>query len=365
MDGNRFSLHLGLVIVLGMSGCSGMSPYSAPPSHPFFMPTAEDAPRLASLAHELDRKALQCAEATNCEQVSFARGMLSLFENREAARASFRHVIEHNQASSLAQSSQLWLQVIESNQDANPLTEITAQFVRDWMELQLRERADQMSIASPPLQDLPRPRADPACARAAAALRRAEQITVGVLHQVAAAQQEVLARSIELWKADRLGETNVAAWLAMAGGTKDMFGANTFTSMGFEIRMTPVIVALALTTAQATETHAPAPHGAPAAHADEHEHGSELAQVKGAVDAILNANLRYMRTHAPGYFQRFADKQTPRATVVGPIPDADAADPHRGATDGRSALAGAELFPRAAVTLRRGGRRAGVGRRFG
>jgi putative ABC transport system permease protein len=43
-----------------------------------------------------------------------------------------------------------------------------------------------------------------------------------------------------------LGCIACAGWLALAGGTKDMFGANTFTTMGFEIRMTPVIVVLAL-----------------------------------------------------------------------------------------------------------------------
>ncbi|EEG09364.1 carbonic anhydrase [Pseudogulbenkiania ferrooxidans] len=76
-------------------------------------------------------------------------------------------------------------------------------------------------------------------------------------------------------------------------------------------------LALLIGTAQATESPSIAPQAAPTSvHADEHGHGSELAQVKGAVDAIVNANLRYMQTHAPGYFERFADKQTPRATVI-------------------------------------------------
>jgi ABC-type lipoprotein release transport system permease subunit len=37
-----------------------------------------------------------------------------------------------------------------------------------------------------------------------------------------------------------------AGWLAAAGNTKDMFGATTFTTMAFEIRLTPSIVALSL-----------------------------------------------------------------------------------------------------------------------
>ena len=43
-----------------------------------------------------------------------------------------------------------------------------------------------------------------------------------------------------------LGCAACAAWLALVGNTKDMFGASTFTTMGFEIRLTPLIVAWAL-----------------------------------------------------------------------------------------------------------------------
>jgi putative ABC transport system permease protein len=35
-------------------------------------------------------------------------------------------------------------------------------------------------------------------------------------------------------------------WLEVVSNTKDMFGASTFTTMAFEIRLTPAIVALAL-----------------------------------------------------------------------------------------------------------------------
>lgn len=38
-------------------------------------------------------------------------------------------------------------------------------------------------------------------------------------------------------------------YLALVGNTKDMFGANTFTSLAFEIHLTPTIIAIALTCA--------------------------------------------------------------------------------------------------------------------
>jgi len=49
---------------------------------------------------------------------------------------------------------------------------------------------------------------------------------------------------------------------------------------------------------------------------DEHGHGSEVQQVRAAVTTILHDNSDYMAHHKAAYFKTFADKQTPRATVV-------------------------------------------------
>ena len=131
-----------LVILNSLVGCGGVSLSSAP-SAPFFIPTQEDTRRLAVLTHELDTMALACLEAPACEQVHFARALVSLFENREAAGASFRRVIADTPSSPLAASSILWLQLLgneaTATDDRSPLTEITAQFVRDWMERELAE----------------------------------------------------------------------------------------------------------------------------------------------------------------------------------------------------------------------------------
>jgi hypothetical protein len=78
--------------------------------------------------------------------VSFDRALVSLFENREAARASFHQVIEHNPSSPLAKPSQLWLRLMENEEaaaiegDSNPSTGILAHFLRFWMERQLTAR---------------------------------------------------------------------------------------------------------------------------------------------------------------------------------------------------------------------------------
>jgi hypothetical protein len=133
---------LSLLLLISLWGCAGV-PLSSAPSAPFFIPTPEDTRRLATLTHELDTMALACLEASGCEQVHFARALVSLFENREAAGASFRRTIADNPSSPLAASSTLWLQLLENEatpaDDRSPLMEITAQFVRDWMERELAE----------------------------------------------------------------------------------------------------------------------------------------------------------------------------------------------------------------------------------
>ncbi|WP_249384031.1 carbonic anhydrase [Chitinivorax sp. B] len=44
--------------------------------------------------------------------------------------------------------------------------------------------------------------------------------------------------------------------------------------------------------------------------------GNEVVQVKGMVATLIKDNQAYMRGKNKAYFQKFADKQTPRATVV-------------------------------------------------
>jgi hypothetical protein len=137
---NRFWLTLSIGMVGLFWGCTSISPRL---SQPLFQPTLEDVPRVSTLAHILDGRALDCRESANCEKVYFSRALVSLFENREAARASFRHVIEHNTASPLAGPSELWLQVIETTEDDfenSPSLVLMAQFVREWMERELSER---------------------------------------------------------------------------------------------------------------------------------------------------------------------------------------------------------------------------------
>jgi hypothetical protein len=135
----------GLAFLLG---CDSLRLPSDSPSSPFLFPTSEDRMQLAIRASELDVLAAECAEESTCnEQVHFARALISLFENREAARASFEKVISINPSGSLANSSTLWLELLrdeahQSNVSYHPLlVELTKQYVRQWTAHPLRGRS--------------------------------------------------------------------------------------------------------------------------------------------------------------------------------------------------------------------------------
>jgi hypothetical protein len=133
------------MVILGVSsGCSlaPVPPPSLPPSAPFFHATSEDTRQLAMWASELDTAALECASAETCpDDVHFARALVSLFENRDAARASFEHVMTFHPSSPLAAPSALWLQLLRDDGisaiSTDPqrliLSELSAHWAREWI----------------------------------------------------------------------------------------------------------------------------------------------------------------------------------------------------------------------------------------
>ncbi len=145
-----------LLFIIGpLWGCSVAAPAPSSLSSPLFTPTAEDTKRVGALTHELDNRALHCLELSSCEAVHFSRGLVSLFESQEAARASFRRVIEGDPSSALAASSIRWLQLIEAEgsksaagQPQNTSIELMQQLIRDWMARELVEYPKQARITA-------------------------------------------------------------------------------------------------------------------------------------------------------------------------------------------------------------------------
>jgi hypothetical protein len=153
-----------LVILGAWSGCS-IAPLpspSPPPSAPFFSATSEDTTQLRIFASELDAAALECASADTCnDDVHFSRALMSLFENREAARASFEQVMTLHPSSPLAAPSALWLQLLRdeggSVTSTDPqrriLVELSAHWAREWIgrRLATSARAERKAAVGTPV----------------------------------------------------------------------------------------------------------------------------------------------------------------------------------------------------------------------
>jgi hypothetical protein len=142
---SRVPTSLFILLLAFCWGCAQVPPVGPPTSTPFFQPASEDRAQLATLASELDAIALECAAEGVCEdRIHFARALLSLFENREAARASFEQVLSLYPSSSFAASSALWLQLLKRDSVRVPsedpqqpiLMDLTAQSVRHWLASQ-------------------------------------------------------------------------------------------------------------------------------------------------------------------------------------------------------------------------------------
>jgi TolA-binding protein len=151
-----------LVIMCAFVGCTGVTSVPSELSSPLFAPTTEDTANLSKLSHELDNRALHCLDTTTCGEVHFARALVSLFENQEAARASFRRVIDDHPSSALAVASRLWLQLIgekgtgatSAPKPHNTLMHLMAQSIRDWMARELTQypkvqQAESMATEKP------------------------------------------------------------------------------------------------------------------------------------------------------------------------------------------------------------------------
>jgi hypothetical protein len=112
-----------------------------------FIPTAADTERLATVSRELTTLAAQCVEPMVCDQVHYTRGLVALFESREAAQTFFRRVTNATPPGPLAAPSALWLHLLDeggvrwisNDQQESVFTEITAQFVREWIDRKLGE----------------------------------------------------------------------------------------------------------------------------------------------------------------------------------------------------------------------------------
>lgn len=142
-----------------------MTPAPPPPpvlaaTAPLLVPDARDARFLQTMTKEQEALFAYCGDKWPCERVHYHRGLLALYENREAAAKHFQRVITAAPKSRLAASSAMWLQILQDPRLASerdgPYAAATDRLIRDLLEKELAihqaTRAKDQSASS--LQEL-------------------------------------------------------------------------------------------------------------------------------------------------------------------------------------------------------------------
>lgn len=106
--------HYGFALLtIGMlCGCAMVSSPSSPGSAPLFQADTSDAAFLQAMHREQEALLSTCAQRRSCDQVHFTRAMVGLFENGEAAKASFQQSIAVAPKGPYADSSTRWIRFL-------------------------------------------------------------------------------------------------------------------------------------------------------------------------------------------------------------------------------------------------------------
>jgi hypothetical protein len=121
-------------------GCALVNGTSAPGSEPLFQADATDAVILQTVHREQESRLSTCTQSQSCDQVHFTRAMIALFENGEAAAASFQQAIAVAPKGPFADSSARWIRFLSdrtthpaSVDEPNGALAVMKGLVRTWL----------------------------------------------------------------------------------------------------------------------------------------------------------------------------------------------------------------------------------------
>jgi hypothetical protein len=131
-------------LLVGMFwGCTAMTGTVTPPpaTAPVFQADADDNVLLQSVRQEQDLLLNTCAQNRSCDQVHFTQAMLALFQNGEAATASFQQALADAPKGPLADSSTRWIQFLahrttimtSADEPTEALLDAMKGLVRTWL----------------------------------------------------------------------------------------------------------------------------------------------------------------------------------------------------------------------------------------
>ena len=140
-----------LLLMTGMLwGCAMVNNTPSSGSAPLFQADATDIVLLETVHREQEARLSTCTQHQSCDQVYFTRAMLALFQNREAAAASFQQAIAVAPNGPFADSSALWIRFL-ANRPFHPasadkpdrsLLEVVKGLVRTWLGQERVETAN-------------------------------------------------------------------------------------------------------------------------------------------------------------------------------------------------------------------------------
>lgn len=121
-------------------GCALVNGTPAPGSEPLFQADATDAVILQTVRREQETRLNTCTQNQSCDQVHFTRAMIALFENGEAAAASFQQAIAVAPKGPFADSSARWIRFLAdwtthpaSVDEPNGALAVMKGLVRTWL----------------------------------------------------------------------------------------------------------------------------------------------------------------------------------------------------------------------------------------
>lgn len=137
------------ILMTGMLWGCAMANGTAPPvSAPLFHADATDTVILQAVHRDQETLLSTCAQYQSCDQVHYTRAMVALFQNGEAAAASFQQAIAVAPNGPFADSSALWIQFLAnrashptSADKSNEALGVVKGLVRTWLGQQRAETA--------------------------------------------------------------------------------------------------------------------------------------------------------------------------------------------------------------------------------
>jgi hypothetical protein len=136
----------GLLVAGILVGCATVDGAPSPDTVSLFQADAADTVILEAVHREQEALMSTCSERQSCDQIHFTRAMVALFQNREAAAASFQQAIAVAPNGPFSDSSALWIRFLadrtfppaSADKSHQAFLEVMKGTVRAWLRRQHR-----------------------------------------------------------------------------------------------------------------------------------------------------------------------------------------------------------------------------------